>query len=158
MCVFVNLGYHTQDDISVLLFLFLFPFLLKQTATNGRVGPVTCLGTTVDLALVEHVWVIRLHDRRAEELVLPVVAWSTGWPSWSSTGELTLGVWVQESWWTDYITYIPVLDSGPWVNHLWPLGGQSQFWSWVLKQGPLKEQAMLLTAELSPWFLNINVK
>jgi hypothetical protein len=37
-------------------------------------------------------------------------------------------------------------------------GCESQYWCWGSNPVPLKQKTILLTAELSPWFLNINVK
>lgn len=49
---------------------------------------------------------------RSGELTLPPVYGGIEWPSWSSAGELVLGVRVQESLWSDQISYHPATDPG----------------------------------------------
>lgn len=71
------------------------------------------MGSKVELALVAGTageptpWVREL---RVGELALPLAGCSMG--CWGSAGELSLVVWVQESWWTDQLTYLPGPDPG----------------------------------------------
>ena len=85
-------------------------------AALGRVGLGPCLGSTVDLALVEWMHMSWPEGMRVGELTLIHASGSTGWARPDSAGKLILVMQIMESQRAAQLSYHLDLDSGHWIG------------------------------------------